>query len=88
MVTPLLNLNQLKNILERLDLRFNFVVFIPLDILLQWDLQQVIALETWKKKNHKNVIEWFTALGEFEALNSLSTLSFNHPGWCFPDTQK
>jgi len=77
-------LKQLKKILERLDLRFNFVVFIPLDILLQWDLQQVIALEKWKAQNHKHVIEWFNALGEFEAVNSLSTLSFNHPEWCFP----
>lgn len=77
-------LNHLKKILERLDLRFNFVVFIPLDILLQWDLQQVIALEKWKQHNHKNVMAWFTALGEFEAVNSLSTLHFNHPEWCFP----
>lgn len=79
-----LQLSRLKHILERLDLRFNFVVFIPLDILLQWDLQQVIALEKWKEQNHKNINNWFTALGEFEALNSLSTLSFNHPDWCFP----
>ncbi len=77
-------LHQLKKILERLDLRFNFVVFIPLDLLLQWDLQQVIALEKWKKNNHKNVMGWFTALGQFEAVNSFSTLSFNHPQWCFP----
>jgi DNA mismatch repair ATPase MutS len=77
-------LKQLKKILERLDLRFNFIVFIPLDILLQWDLQQAIALEKWKYRNHKNVIEWFTALGKFEALHSLATLTFNHPDWCFP----
>jgi len=75
---------KLKKILERLDLRFNFVVFIPLDILLQWDLQQVIALEKWKQVNHKNVMAWFTALGEMEAINSLATLSFNQPGWSFP----
>jgi MutS domain V/MutS domain III len=75
---------KLKKILERLDLRFNFVVFIPLDILLQWDLQQALALEKWKQVNHKNVIAWFTALGEMEAINSLATLSFNQPGWCFP----
>ena len=79
-----LKLSQLKKILERLDLRFNFVVFIPLNVLLQWDLQQVIALEKWKKKNHKNVISWFNALGEFEAVNSLATLAFNQPRWCFP----
>lgn len=75
---------KLKKILERLDLRFNFVVFIPLDILLQWDLQQVMALEKWKQQNHRNVMQWFTALGKFEAINSLATLSFNHPEWCFP----
>ncbi len=77
-------LKQLKNILERLDLRYNIVVFIPLDLLLQWDLQQVMALEKWKEQNHKNVMEWFNVLGSFEAVNSLSTLSFNHPQWCFP----
>ncbi len=77
-------INQLKKILERLDLRFNFVVFIPLNILLLWDLQQAVALEKWKQRNHIHVITWFIALGEFEALNSLSTLSFNHPNWCFP----
>jgi hypothetical protein len=79
-----IKLKQLKNILERLDMRFNIVVFIPLDILLQWDLHQVIALEKWKQQNHKNVMEWFTALGSFEAVNSLATLSYNHPQWCFP----
>ena len=77
-------LHQLKKILERLDMRFNIVVFIPLNILLQWDLQQVVALEKWKRHNHKKVMAWFTALGEFEAVSSLATLSFNHPGWCFP----
>ena len=77
-------INNLKKILERLDLRFNLVVFIPLDILLQWDLQQVMALEKWKQKNQKKVLQWFTALGEMEAINSLATLSFNHPEWCFP----
>lgn len=75
---------KLKKILERLDLRFNFIVFIPLDILLQWDLQQVIALEKWKQVNQKKVMQWFEALGEFEAINSVATLSFNHPEWSFP----
>ncbi|MFZ1451672.1 MAG: hypothetical protein WAT20_03175 [Ferruginibacter sp.] len=81
-------INSLKKILERLDLRFNFVVFIPLDILLQWDLQQAIALEKWKQQNQQQVMQWFTALGEMEAINSLATLSFNHPAWCFPVLHK
>lgn len=77
-------INQLKKILERLDLRFNFVVFIPLDILLQWDLQQVISLEKWKQHNHQKTSNWFKVLAEFEAINSFATLSFNNPDWCFP----
>ncbi len=77
-------LNRLKKILERLDLRFNFIVFIPLDILLQWDLQQAIALEKWKQQHKENVLHWFDALGGFEATGSLATLSFNHPAWCYP----
>ena len=81
-------INQLKKILERLDLRFNFIVFIPLDVLLQWDLQQAIALEKWKKRNHSNVLQWFSVLGEFEAINSFSTLSFNNPDWCFPNLKE
>ncbi|MBX2934319.1 MAG: hypothetical protein KF825_08740 [Ferruginibacter sp.] len=80
-----LKLNQLKKILERFDLRYNPVVFIPLAIIMQWDLQQAIALEKWKNKYHTDVLNWFNALGEFEALNSLAILSFNHPGWCFPE---
>ena len=43
-----------------------------------------MALEKWKRKNKKNVMAWFTALGDIEAINSLSTLSFNHPKWCYP----
>lgn len=76
--------SKLNKILEKLDLRFNFVVFIPLDILFQWDLQQAIALEKWKEENHSKVMQWFIALGQMEAVSSLATLSFNHPEWCFP----
>ena len=77
-------LKELKGIVEKLDLRFNPVVFIPLDVLLQWDLQQVLALDKWKKKYHQHALQWFNMLAQFEALSSLATLSFNHPEWYFP----
>jgi len=75
---------RLKKILERLDLRLNPVIFIPLDIILQWDLQQAIALENWKKRNQQNITAWFDSLAQFETLNSFATLHFNHPEWSFP----
>ena len=77
-------LYKLKTILERLDMRFNMVVFPVLAILFQWDLLQAIALEKWKQRNQQNCIDWMEALANFEALNSLSTLAFNHPKWCLP----
>ncbi|MEO6232615.1 MAG: hypothetical protein ABJB11_23435 [Ferruginibacter sp.] len=77
-------LKQLKGILDRMDLRYNPVVFIPLDIFLLWDLQQVLALEKWKKRNQLHLMEWFEAVGKLEAISSLATLHFNHPDWCFP----
>ena len=77
-------LKELKTILERLDLRYNPVIFIPLAILFQWDLQQVLSLEKWKQQHHENAPLWFDMLAQFEALSSLATVSFNHPEWCFP----
>ena len=81
-------LKQLKNILARLDYRLNPVIFIPLAILVQWDLQQVMALERWKKRNQQIITDWFDALGKLEAISSLATVSFNHPEWCFPELKK
>jgi len=81
-------MKKLKGIVQRMDWRLNPVVFIPLAILFQWDLQQVIALEKWKRRNNKSIIQSFEALGNFEAINSFATLHFNHPDWCFPDLKK
>jgi len=81
-------LKELKSIVGRLDLRINPVVYIPLSLLLQWDLQQVIALEKWKKRNQQNALQWFYMLGQFEALSSFATLAFNHPQWSFPIFKK
>ncbi len=77
-------IKKLKNILERLDIRLNPVVFLPLNTFFFWDLQQVLALEKWKKDNKQNIGEWFETLAEIESISSLANLSFNNPGWAFP----
>jgi DNA mismatch repair ATPase MutS len=45
----------------------------------------VLQLEKWKEENNKKIDHWFHTLAEFEALSSLGTLAFNHPGWTFPE---
>ena len=78
-------IQQLNKILARFDYRFNPLVFIPLNIFLLWDLQQVLQLEKWKERNNEEVRHWFESLETYEALCSIGTLSFNHPLWCFPE---
>ena len=82
--TASLKIKKIKKILDRLDLRYNIVVSIPFNILLLWNLQQILDLEKWKKENDFNVQTWFDTLAHFEALNSFATLCFNNPNWSFP----
>lgn len=74
----------LKKILDRLDLRYNIVLALPLNILLQWNLQQILDLEKWKQQNNTDIEKWFTTLAEYEALHSFATITFNNEDWCFP----
>ncbi len=75
----------IKKILDKLDLRYNLVISAPLNILLLWNLQQVLDLEKWKSVQQNNIDQWFNALANFEALASFGTLYFNQPEWIFPD---
>src|SRR6185312_7472795 len=75
---------KIKKILDRLDLRYNLVLSLPLNWLLLWNLQQVLDLEKWKESEQNNIDEWFDTLANFEALNSFGILYFNQPAWVFP----
>jgi hypothetical protein len=75
---------KIKKILDKLDLRYNLVLSLPLNLLLLWNLQQVLDLEKWKEKEQKNFNSWFDTLADFEALNSFAVLFFNQPKWIFP----
>lgn len=77
-------IRHLKKLLDKLDLRYNLILSAPLNILLLWNLQQVLDLEKWKSGHQKNINGWFETLGHLEALNSFATLYFNEPQWIFP----
>lgn len=74
----------LRKILDRFDYRLNPLVFLPLNTFLLWDLQQILALEKWKLVRTNTIKQWFTVLGEMEALNSLGRFAFNHPQYAYP----
>src|SRR5690606_5209210 len=78
-------IRQFKSILDRMDIRLNPLVFIPLNIFVLWDLQQVLALEKWKKEHAADIHVWFKTIATFEAVSSLAAIHFNHPEWVFPE---
>lgn len=77
-------IKNLKAILDRFDLRLNVFLFLFLNSFLLWDVRQMMALNKWRKNNEETIPNWFKLVAEFEVLNSLATLQFNHPSWTLP----
>ena len=80
------SLKQLSYRIGQLNVRYN-VFALLLSVTVLWDFQWVLKLEQWKEKYKLLLPKWFDALEEFEAMNSLATLHYNHPDWVFPDIQ-
>lgn len=79
---------RIKKILDKLDLRYNLVLSLPLNLLLLWNLQQVLDLEKWKRNRQNYFNSWLDTLAKFEALSSLGILYFNQPKWIFPNVHE
>jgi DNA mismatch repair ATPase MutS len=58
--------------------------FFYLSVCLLWATQFAMAIEHWRRRYGAYMLECVDALGEFEALISLSTYSFERPGDTFP----
>lgn len=78
-------IKKLKKLLDMLDVRYNWMFSPFLNLLLQWNLQQILDLEKWKTKHQYHLSKWVIALAEIETLNSLATFSFNNPSYIFPE---
>ena len=60
------------------------ILYFGLQATMLWDFHSLWLLERWQRRCQHHVRHWFDALGEMEALFSLSNLAFDHPTWCFP----
>ena len=78
-------IKMLENILNRFDVRLNVFAFFFLNTFLLWDLWQLLALKKWKKQSKTIVPFWFWAIAEIEVINTIATLAFNHPNWCYTE---
>jgi len=75
---------KLKKILDRFDVRLNIIVIPFLNTFLLWDIRQAVSLEQWKQHNSTSVYKWFDCIAQMEVVNTMATLHYNHPDWCFP----
>jgi DNA mismatch repair ATPase MutS len=55
------------------------------DAPLMYSIQVSLAAQAWRRRYGAVLESWLRALGELEALQSLATYSFEHPGDPFPD---
>ena len=78
-------IGQLSKLTEGLNYRRNPYFYFLFGVATLWDIHYLLRLEAWRTKHGADLSLWFDALGELEALNSLTGLSYAHPSYATPD---
>lgn len=78
------NIRKLTRLIEMLDSSKN-MFFRPVAAMLLWNAQFAMAVEAWRESCGPRIGKWIAAVGEFEALCSLSTYAFERPDATFPE---
>lgn len=60
-------------------------LFVPIAFALGWGLHFGVAVERWRVQHGKRIAQWFSSLGELEALCALSSYAYERPGDPFPE---
>mgnify|MGYP003639608214 CR=1 FL=1 len=79
-------IKQLERLVFLYDLHLN-QLFTPIAILLMWGVHLAFAIEGWRMKWGQHVPQWLEAVGEFEALLSLSGFAYEHPDYPYPEIE-
>ena len=78
------HIKKLERISDAIDLRYNSLLFIFLNVLLLWDIHCIFALEDLRDEGGNNIKKWLETIGSFEALISLAVLPEMNKDWNFP----
>jgi MutS domain V len=57
----------------------------PLDLVTFWSTHLVFVAQRWQRDFGPSIRGWLNAVGEFEALTSLSSFAYEHPHYAFPE---
>jgi hypothetical protein len=49
-----------------------------------WRQQIAMGVEGWRRESGRYIAGWLSAVGEFEAIESLASLAYERPSWSFP----
>ena len=77
------SIKRLTRLIELLDSSEN-MFFRPVAAMLLWNAQFAMAVEAWRKVRGPHIGKWIAAVGEFEALCSLSAYAYERPDATFP----
>lgn len=83
-IPPSNAIHRFERLVEYLESAHNLFVRI-FDPVIFWTLQLVLAAENWRESFGPSIREWMEAVGELEALLSLSGYAYEHPSDVFPD---
>jgi len=81
---PSAAINRLQRLAEFLEARDNVILRV-LDVPVLYTVQVALALETWRRREGSDVRRWINAIGDAEALLSISGYSYEHPADPFPE---
>lgn len=76
-------IKKLVNLVNLISDRKN-MYYLPINFLTLWDYQCLINLQRFKKVSGSSFKGWLEVIGEMEALNSLSTIAYDHSDWAMP----
>ena len=81
------SIKRLTRLIELMDSSEN-MFFRPVAAMLLWNAQFAMALEAWRNVCGPHIGKWIAAVGEFEALCSLSAYAFERPDATFPRLER
>jgi hypothetical protein len=67
------------------ELRHNALIYVPVNLIVLWDVFCADALDGWRARAGTRVRRWIEVVAEVEALASLATFAYEHPDFAFPD---
>jgi len=74
----------LRRRVELLDAGRN-LLFLPIAIVLLWQVHGAWWIDRWRARFGPEIARWLETMGELEALSSLASHAFEHPGDIFPE---